>query len=373
MKTIINGNVIRILGENEVIVKDSIPIGCYDVCFNKMSGPFLKQREQDLTVKEKIYGNHKVKAEKAFNTFERSKRNLGILLSGKKGIGKTIFVNMMAEMALDKNFPVLICSTPFQGLTDFLQTITQEVVVIFDEFEKNFKDSNEDEDDNYSSDQTGLLSLFDGLAQSKKLFLVTCNNEFNINPYFINRPGRFHYHFKLKNPLPNEIRNYLMDNLDDKYRDNVVIDRIINMSYISELTYDWLRAIAMELNCGSSLEEAIEDLNITLNSDMRYVLSFLINGELYSSVEHIPIGDNRQFATLVYPEANSGTGERYKIFFNGSNIVFKNNALTLSKIDHICPYVSTPENKEVEISIDDVKILSIEPLRENSKTNSLIF
>lgn len=41
--------------------------------------------------------------------------------------------------------------------------------ILFDEFDKTFQ-SNDDQDD-----QAALLSLFDGTAGGKKLFLVTCN------------------------------------------------------------------------------------------------------------------------------------------------------------------------------------------------------
>ena len=40
-----------------------------------------------------------------------------------------------------------------------------------------------------------MLSLFDGLDNGKKLFVITCNEVERLNAYLLNRPGRFHYHF----------------------------------------------------------------------------------------------------------------------------------------------------------------------------------
>lgn len=317
MRVIINGGSVTIHGDEELVVADKVPVGCYDVCFSKFTGPFLKKRE-DLKVTEKIYGNHPAKADKAFKAFNATERSLGIILSGKKGIGKTLFVNVLAEKALAEGLPVLIVSGDQPGLPQFLGSITQDCVVIFDEFEKNFRDENDDEDDNYDSAQTGLLSMFDGLDGSRKLFLVTCNNIRNLNPFMINRPGRFHYHFKLQNPSADEVRAYATDHIKPEYAE--VIERVVNLSYVTELTYDWLRAICFELNCGYDLEEVVEDLNIEASSSMTYDFEVMFNGTKYSGVKTFQVGKDETNA--IWLESFGKKNKNIKLYFNQNSIKF---------------------------------------------------
>ena len=105
-----------------------------------------------------------------------------------------------------------------------------------------------------------MLSLFDGLDCGKKLFVITCNDVDELSDYLLNRPGRFHYHFMLSTPSPDEIREYLNGKLIPEYRD--VVEEVVNFSAVGKITYDCLRAIAFELNQGYSLAETVEDLNI---------------------------------------------------------------------------------------------------------------
>ena len=114
-------------------------------------------------------------------------------------------------------------------------------------------------------EQAKLLSLFDGTAGGKKMYIVTCNELYGLNDYIVNRPGRFHYHFRFEYPTATEIREYLEDKLEKKCYGE--IDKVIEFAGRINLNYDCLRAIAFELNLGATFEEAIVELNI-LNVDM---------------------------------------------------------------------------------------------------------
>jgi DNA replication protein DnaC len=68
-----------------------LPVGTYEIGFHKMMGFFLKDHA-DLDVKEeKVYGSSPVKVEKVLKGFQKVDRNFGVILSGKKGIGKSLF------------------------------------------------------------------------------------------------------------------------------------------------------------------------------------------------------------------------------------------------------------------------------------------
>lgn len=90
--------------------------------------------------------------------------------------------------------------------------------------------------------------------------VVTCNELYGLNDYLINRPGRFHYHFRFEYPSDSEIQEYLCDKLDRNYWSQ--IDAVIAFSRKVDLNYDCLRSIAFELNTGNDFADAIKDLNM---------------------------------------------------------------------------------------------------------------
>lgn len=261
MNIVHSGSTYQVYGDALQTYKE-LPVGTYEIGFHKMMGFFLKDHA-DLDVKEeKVYGSSPVKVEKVLKGFQKVDRNFGVILSGKKGIGKSLFARQLAVRAKEYNLPLIIVPNYVPGIADFISSIEQEVIVLFDEFEKTFASG-----DDYNP-QEELLSLFDGIDGGKKLFIITCNEVHKLNSYFINRPGRFHYHFILGNPSPEEIREYMEDKLDPEYHS--CIKKLLSFAINVDLTYDILRAIAFEINCGYSLEETLMDLNISKEGTPRY-------------------------------------------------------------------------------------------------------
>lgn len=269
MKTIRTGNIYKIY-DNDMKTYDGLPVQCYKVRFDGMSGFYLEKHAGLDTREEKIYGSHKEKVDKVLKNFESFQRSMGVILSGDKGIGKSLCARLMAQEAIKKGLPVLIVDNCYPEITGFLENIEQEVVVIFDEFDKTFgmggigrKVEN--------LPQNNLLSLFDGISQGKKLYIITCNEVFCLSSYLINRPGRFHYHFRFEYPSATEIREYMEDKLHEEYYKE--IEKVITFSEKINLNYDCLRAIAFELNTGEPFEKAIRDLNILNMNEASYNLS----------------------------------------------------------------------------------------------------
>jgi hypothetical protein len=168
----------------------------------------------------------------------------------------------MAIEATNKDLPVILVNEYIPGIDDFISSLKQECLVIFDEFEKTFARGKDD--DNFDP-QNELLSLLDGLDNGKKLFVITCNDVSKLNSYFNNRPGRFHYHITLGNPTVAEVEEYLKDKLLPAYYDQ--IDSITKFAKMANVTYYYLRAIAFEINQGYTFAEAMQDLNITVDSE----------------------------------------------------------------------------------------------------------
>lgn len=252
MKIISTGNTYEVF-DNTLKTFDKLPPQVYSVRFSKQKGFYLKKHE-NITVDEKIYGAIPEKVDKVLRSFEAMSRNLGVILSGDKGMGKSLFAKILTNNAIDNEIPVIIVDEYIPGISHYIESIDQEVMVLFDEFDKTFKTF----DNNDSQDE--LLSLFDGVCGGKKLFVITCNLLYNINSFILNRPGRFHYHFRFEYPNSEEIRRYLKDKIDEQFYPQ--IDEVVAFSKRVSLNYDCLRAIAFELNNGTSFSSAITDLNI---------------------------------------------------------------------------------------------------------------
>lgn len=273
MNIVNSGNRFQVYGE-EVMTYRKLPVASYDVAFSKMSGFFLTSRS-DLTVTEpKVYGGNAYRVEKVMKSYGLSNRNFGVLLSGQKGIGKSLFIRMLAQRAITEELPVIIVADAIPGIAGFIASIQQDCVVVFDEFEKTFA-----QHDDYKP-QDDMLSLFDGIDGGHKLFVVTCNDINQLSPYMLNRPGRFHYHFTIGAPDQDEVREYLKDNVEPEYAG--AIEDVVNLSCLVDMPYDYLRAIAFELNQGYPLREVMSDLNITRASVMRFdVDAYSRKGTLY--------------------------------------------------------------------------------------------
>lgn len=284
MKIINSGNSYKMHGD-DLIIYDKLPAQVYTICMNPRMGVWL-EKTSNISVNEKIYGPHKSKVDKVFNAFNMVNRNLGVILSGKKGIGKSICAKLMVEKAIEMGYPVILCNSYFNGIADFLTSIEQEVVIIFDEFDKTFSNSigNDDDEDHRDNPQTEMLTLFDGMAQGKKLFVITCNDLNKLNDFLVNRPGRFHYHFRFEGPTKDEIREYLTDKLEPQYYGE--IDNVIEFASKVDINYDCLRAIAFELNFGLSFNDAIADLNIVNVELEEYNITAVFdNGILFKEKE----------------------------------------------------------------------------------------
>ena len=185
MNVVHSGDQFQIYGD-ALKTYEKLPLGTYEINFHKMMGFFLTAHSELVVNEEKIYGSSPMKVEKVLRGFQSVDRNFGVILSGRKGIGKSLFARQLAIRAKDYNLPLIIVPTYYPGIADFISSIEQEVIVLFDEFEKTFANQE------HSNPQEEMLPLFDGIDSGKKLFIITCNELHKLNSYLLNRPGRVH-------------------------------------------------------------------------------------------------------------------------------------------------------------------------------------
>lgn len=311
--------------DDYVTTYKELPAKTFRAAFNKMTGPYLVEAP-NLSVKEKAYGGYDTKVEKVMKRFGEFNRSLGVILSGKKGIGKSFFTRMMADKAVKSGMPVIIIDGAFPGLVQFIDSIEQEVMVLFDEFDKTFVDLDDDGDCD-TSIQDNLLSMFDGISQGKKLFVITCNEIDRLSEYLINRPGRFHFHFRFLYPSVDEVAEYLRDKLDEKYWDEIAA--VVSFTQRTNLNYDCLRAIATELNAGENFESAIADLNILNTDRLLYDIEVVFDNGKMACQRDVRMGFDRDYEGFTLRDDENGYRVGYlyldltKVTYNSKLGVFE--------------------------------------------------
>lgn len=215
---------------------DNLPPGNYVIQFSPFTGYYLEMIES-FPSPGKIYGNAAADADRILNTFKARSKNLGVLMNGLKGSGKTLTSRLVCQKGQELGMPTLLINSAYTGddFYQFLYKIKQECVVLMDEFEKTY---NEEQ-------QASMLTVLDGTYPSKKLFLLTSNDKNKIDQHLINRPGRIHYHFEFNGLDQAFIKEYAEDVLQDKGQ---LPDLLRVCAAFQPMNMDSLSAIIWEMN-----------------------------------------------------------------------------------------------------------------------------
>jgi hypothetical protein len=186
-------------------------------------------------------------------------RNLGVILNGTKGTGKTVAAKLLCNAT---NLPVIIIPYYIRGVLEFIQGLDFEAAVLIDEAEKTFMDDDED-----NSSQI-LLKMIDGVYnRSRKLYILTTNS-LDINENLVNRPGRINY-IKQFSDLPAKmVKEYVQDNLINK---NLIDDVYKIIDRLEFSTIDILKFLVDEMNIHGEIDNLL-DLNIPLSKCNHTVL-----------------------------------------------------------------------------------------------------
>jgi hypothetical protein len=235
-------------------IHDKLPVGTYLLSYNPNLGYYLSEID-DFTLPEKTYGREIDRYDRIISTFLSRPATTGVILAGEKGSGKTMLSKRVSiELAKQHGIPTIIINAPYCGdeFNQFMQQITQPALVVLDEFEKVYD----------TKAQNQLLTVLDGTMLSKKLFIVAINDIGKMNPFMLNRPGRFFYVYRYSGASEEAIREYLID----KLRDHSRIDSVISYAQLFQnFTFDMLSAIVEEMNrYNEPISEVMQYLNVSM-------------------------------------------------------------------------------------------------------------
>jgi hypothetical protein len=230
------GNTIRVTREDNVPLTKTLPVGTYVVKLDP-NGYYL-DRIDPFVMPPKLYGNTLDYSGRIFNTFKDRSGPTGVMLTGEKGSGKTLLAKHLSLTAAEHGYSTIVVNDTFtdDGFHTLIQSIDQPAVIMFDEFEKVYDDT---------TDQQSVLTLLDGIFNSKKLFVLTCNDRWRVDVHMRNRPGRLYYMLDFDGLDTAFVREYCEDNLANKDH----IEKVCNVSLVFDrFNFDMLKAIVEEMN-----------------------------------------------------------------------------------------------------------------------------
>jgi hypothetical protein len=262
---------------------EQLPAGNYILKYDPRAGYYLNKKE-DFELPKKVYGDHSI-VQRWLKSWEvNSAKNMGIILSGVKGSGKTITAQ---KFCVESNLPVVIINENFHG-SDFIDFITSpklgECIIFIDEFEKIY--SNRDT-------QYDMLSLMDGNYSTSLIFLLTVNEE-RLNDYLVNRLNRIKYrkaYGDLEFGIMDEVIDDMLINKDHKQSIFDFFDKV-NMR-----TFDLLTNLIKEMNLFN--EDAIQcGMHLNLKPERKtYQVFEIFEGAEYEcyTTEWTPGDDEYEF------------------------------------------------------------------------------
>lgn len=221
----------------------------YVLGYNPNYGQFyLKPRYQEFTFNYKLYDLQEKFIERFCRTYEVTKGNLGALLNGTKGTGKTVTSKLICNKL---NMPVIVVDNKFGDARPekFLNNIPQDIIIFVDEYEKIYSDSN------------NMLTIMDGAlnAEHRRVFLFT-TNKLHIEDNLKQRPSRLRYLKSFSDLKPEIVSEIVNDCLIYPERKKEVMNFIMTLELI---TVDIVKQVVQEVNIhNEDPQDFAEDFNV---------------------------------------------------------------------------------------------------------------
>lgn len=277
---------------------DSIPKGVWIVESTPLGELFLKKIEEEFSFDFKIYGLESEFMDRVVKTYKHTSGNMGVLLNGVKGTGKTITGEILANKL---GLPIIMVTHPYPALNSFLSSIQQDLTVLIDEYEKVYKgqigeDYGDDEELVKGGDST-LLSLMDGVLKTKyrKAFILTTNRTW-INDNMLNRPGRIRYLKQFTDLTKEQIMEIIDDCLVEKQFKE---DLVTFLKPLKIITVDIVKSIVSEINIHKEAPEVCcKDFNLEFK-DETYTVYKMVEAKARTKAKEIVLTDSLHNAHAI--------------------------------------------------------------------------
>lgn len=296
---------------------------------------YLVEKE-DFSLPSKIYSNDSDFIDHVISSFSNLNKSVGVLLQGKKGLGKTFTAKVLCKKL---NLPVIIITKQTnKGMFDFLNNIKQPHIIYIDEFEKIFP---EEKDDHNEVAQEDFLTFLDGsnTNASKKLFIITSN--LKVNEYLINRPSRIRY-----------VRNY--ENISKEVINEIISDKLLNKDF----TDDLINNLSVDNLNIDSLLEIIEEINISNKPYSLFKEYFNYSVEVYL-YEYYLVKDNSELELINTKTFTETTYKHYglKGYIDNEETIFSQSLISSTLLGDLISAEKSSYNEKGKTCKEVVKIL----------------
>lgn len=236
-------------------LRPALPKGVYMLDIDPHKGWFLSKSQEKFTFPYKVYGIETEFINRVVKTYEHTKGNLGVLLNGVKGTGKTVTAELICNQL---NLPVIIINRLFEAdVPSFINSVEANVVIFFDEYEKIY--------DGYDN---SVLSVMDGVLNNgyRRVFLLTTNTP-HINDNMLSRPSRIRY---IKNFKDLKLET-IIEIIDDKLKYLPAREELIKfISGLGIVTVDIVKSLVDEINIHEAGPNTFKDIINAKPSDERW-------------------------------------------------------------------------------------------------------
>jgi hypothetical protein len=245
--------------------------GVYSIRMTPTGVTYLARTQDEFTFGYKLYDIETNFVKRVATTWLNTTGNIGILLNGIKGTGKTVTAELICG---EVGLPIILVDRPFKGLGGFLENVQQDCIVFFDEFEKVYGDNVSEEDDQDGIANGGsILSLMDGTSnkQHRRLFILTTNKP-RVNANMLERPSRLRYIKQFGDLSLNAIIEIVDDLLVNKEFKSEVVKFIAQLNII---TVDIVKAVINEVNIHNENPSEFEDIFNVTKKERRFDVYWL--------------------------------------------------------------------------------------------------
>jgi len=280
----------------------------YTVGVDEYGRFYLVKHSDGFTFDYKLYGLESDLINRIIKTYSATNNNLGILLNGLKGTGKTVSSKVIATQL---NQPTILVESNIQGIHTFLNSISQNITIFIDEYEKIFGDS------------STMLTIMDGALNSefRRVFLLT-TNELYIEKNLIQRPGRIRYLKKFEDLKPEVVEEIVNDLLIHTQFKKECVNFISNLETI---TVDIVKAIISEVNIHEETPSVFESIfNVKKIKGKHNVTMRDKNGEMVEIASGVNV-----YPRPMYSENNQG----YRFEIDGQSIGTISRVINFSTIE----------------------------------------
>lgn len=261
-----------------------VPPGVYTLVYEEPSpmggGKLFLRPESNFKLPERLYGNVNVEVDRFLRSYELNDKNLGVLLIGEQGSGKTLTLKALATKAGAMGFPVILVNRKIPGeiLNWFFSTITQPCLVCFDEYDKQYSDE---------KDQRAILQLLDGVnTGTKKMYCLTANEEGNLSKYLTNRPSRIRYIRRFRRLELSTVVDYVQTNLPNCTEDHL-------RAFIHMALCDADRSNGMNFDSMAEYVREMKQFGGTLNETLELMSTTGLKTWSYMEVTGFENGENK--------------------------------------------------------------------------------